>query len=129
MEFKDILRQLREEKGISGKKLSATLQFSPNLVYAWERGRAQPNIETLIELSNFFDVSVDYLVGKADEETTGATFQCQTAQSTNVATMGATLSEKETELLQAFNALGIFEQDSILVQIKALAEKKQAIKK
>ena len=134
MIFCDIIRELRKEKGYTAVKLAEVVGYSKNIVYEWEKGRATPNFETLKQLADIFDVTVDYLIGRTDEfgatsPKTGATFQGQPAQSTNVATMGATLSEKETELLQAFNALGIFEQDSILVQIKALAEKKQAIKK
>ena len=128
------IKELRLEKEWTQKELAEKLGTNNKNIWAWENKIASPDIETLKQLAEIFDVTVDYLIGRTDEfgatsPKTGATFQGQTAQPNNVATMGATLTEKETELLQAFNALGIFEQDSILVQIKALAEKKQAIKK
>ena len=125
--FGNILRQFRKERGLTQEELAEKMGLKYYNIGDWERGKCEPCVSDLKQLAEIFDVTVDYLVGRTDEF--GATFLGQTAQSTNVATMGATLSEKETELLQAFNALGIFEQDSILVQIKALAEKKQAIKK
>lgn len=33
----------------------------------WERGEAEPTLSTLIKLADYFDVSLDYLAGRADE--------------------------------------------------------------
>ena len=118
MEFKDILKQLREEKSVSGKKLSVELQFSPNLVYAWEKGRAQPNIETLIKLAEYFDVSVDYLIGATDDFNTTAP-----------AKSAPGLSKREEELLKAFDCLDVYQQDFFFNQITATARENTLIKK
>ena len=35
-------------------------------IYTYEKGRSEPNIDGLIALADFFDVSIDYLVGRTD---------------------------------------------------------------
>lgn len=57
------LKQLRISKNLSQKELAKILNTSNSSVCDWECGRAQPDIETLIEMSKYFDVSVDYLLG------------------------------------------------------------------
>lgn len=44
--------------------LAEHLKVSKSTVSGWEVGRNQPNYDTLIELSIFFGVSVDYLIGR-----------------------------------------------------------------
>lgn len=133
----EYLKFNREQANKSVYDIENDLGISHQNQYNWEKGAREPSIMQCVKLADYYGITLNELIGLADEPRNtvsncipnGSTFLGQTAQSTNVATMGATLTEKETELLQAFNALGIFEQDSILVQIKALAEKKQAIKK
>lgn len=44
--------------------LAEHLKVSKSTISGWEVGRNQPNYDTLIELSIFFGVSVDYLIGR-----------------------------------------------------------------
>ena len=64
--FKVILKDLRNEKKITQKELASIINVSNYCIYNWERGRSEPSILDLINLSNFFEVSIDYLVGKTD---------------------------------------------------------------
>lgn len=64
MEFKDRLKELREETGTSQQTLAKTLNMSKMAISHWESGHSEPSINQLIKLSDFFDVTVDYLVGK-----------------------------------------------------------------
>ena len=61
------LKELRLEKGLTQKELSARLNLSPNSVCEWEKGRCEPNIDTLKKLSNIFNCSIDYLAGTSDD--------------------------------------------------------------
>ena len=63
MKFKDRLRELRIEKNISQQQLGNVVKMA---VSHWESGHSEPSIAQLIILSDFFDVSVDYLIGKTD---------------------------------------------------------------
>ena len=64
--FKDRLRELRIEKGISQSQLGKVVNTSKMAVSHWESGHSEPSILQLVVLSNFFDVTVDYLIGKTD---------------------------------------------------------------
>ena len=67
MSFAKILTDLRKEKNMSAKNLAALLGFSNNVIYEWEHGRCEPNIDSLKKLSKIFDVSIDYLLGASSE--------------------------------------------------------------
>ncbi len=64
MEFKDRLKELRIEKGCSQQDIGNFLCTTKMCVSHWERGNSEPSISQLIAISEFFGVSVDYLVGK-----------------------------------------------------------------
>ncbi len=57
------LKELREKSRISQKELADYLGISQNAVSLYEIGKREPNIKTLIKLSDYFNVSVDYLLG------------------------------------------------------------------
>jgi transcriptional regulator with XRE-family HTH domain len=61
------IQELRKENGVSQKKLADSLGMSQGNLCDWEKGRSQPDIAMLIALSNFFDVSIDYIVGRSDD--------------------------------------------------------------
>ena len=63
MEFKDIIKKLREEKGLSQESLADKLFVTRQAVSRWEMGDTTPNIETLKMLSKYFDVSINTLLG------------------------------------------------------------------
>ena len=66
MEFKDRLRELRKEKGVFQQDIAALVGTSKMAVSHWEKGHSEPSIAQLIVLSDFFGVSVDFLIGKKD---------------------------------------------------------------
>ena len=66
MKFGDVLRELLEEQDLSQKQLAEILNTTNSSICDWESGRAEPNIEMLIRISEFFGVSVDYLLGLED---------------------------------------------------------------
>lgn len=67
MEFKDKLKKLREEKGISQYKLASDLFVSRSSVARWENGIGLPSEDAKERLSKYFDVSMDYLNEQEDE--------------------------------------------------------------
>lgn len=66
--FKERLKELRKIRGITQSELSKTLNVSQQTIGSWEVGRAEPNTEMLNRLAEFFNVSVDYLLGNKLEE-------------------------------------------------------------
>lgn len=57
------LKKLRQEKCFSQQKLADALHISQQSIYKYENGIAIPNLETLIKMADFFETSVDYLIG------------------------------------------------------------------
>lgn len=64
--FKEILKNLRKEKCITQKKLAKELTISEDTIYNWEKGRSEPSIDDLIKISTFFNITIDFLVGKVE---------------------------------------------------------------
>ena len=57
------IRRLRKEKGITQEALADMLHISPQSISKWERGDAYPDISMLSPLANYFDVTIDSLLG------------------------------------------------------------------
>lgn len=66
--FLEKLKELRGQRNISQKELSDYLKITPQAISKWETGQAQPDNNFLIDLSDYFHVSIDYLLGKSDIE-------------------------------------------------------------
>ena len=63
METKDILLQLRTQKGLTQEQLAEQVFVTRQAVSRWETGETTPNTETLKLLSKLFDVSINTLLG------------------------------------------------------------------
>lgn len=64
--FKDILKMLRQEANVGQVELAKAIGVSNGIISLWESGKREPTMSSLISLSNYFKVSLDYLVGKED---------------------------------------------------------------
>ncbi len=63
METKDVIQSLRTKKGISQDALAQAVYVTRQAVSRWETGETVPNTETLKLLSQFFQVSINTLLG------------------------------------------------------------------
>lgn len=59
------LKELRKEKGISQQVVANLFKVTRPCVCYWETGKRVPDYQTLIALSDFYNVTVDYIVGKS----------------------------------------------------------------
>ena len=64
MEFR--LKKLRKMKKISQLKLAMDLNINQNSISRYENMERQADYETLIRFADYFDVSIDYLLGRTD---------------------------------------------------------------
>ena len=64
------IKQLRKKKGISQSELAELIGVKNNTVSTWERGTRKPDFEALNLLSNYFEVSFEYILGSSDKEET-----------------------------------------------------------
>lgn len=66
MEFGERLKQLRREKNITQAVLADDLELSRSLVGMYERGERGPSFEAADKLADYFNVSLNYLMGYTD---------------------------------------------------------------
>ena len=64
----DRIKQLRKKKGVSQSELAEAIGVKTNTVSTWERGTRKPDVEALNLLSEYFEVSFEYLLGNSDKE-------------------------------------------------------------
>lgn len=64
--FNERLKQLRKERNLTQYDLAELLGFSRGQIGNYEQGTREPDQNTLLKISDFFNVSVDYLLGKTD---------------------------------------------------------------
>ena len=60
------LKEIRRSKGISQLKLAMDLNMSQNTISRYETGEREPGINELIKIADYFNVSVDYLLGRTN---------------------------------------------------------------
>jgi transcriptional regulator with XRE-family HTH domain len=66
--FAERLKELRLQKGVSQRKLGETLGVVNQTVSFWETGSREPDLDMLVKIAKYFEVSTDYLVGIIDYE-------------------------------------------------------------
>lgn len=106
------IKELREEKNLSQEAVAIAVQTSQRNIGRWENEENEPTCSFLIKLSKFFNVSIDYLVGNSDEFG-------------YINVNGTPMSTLETELLYNFKQLDLFQQETVLTQVKALTKVKR----
>lgn len=63
------LKELRKSRKISQLKLTLDLNMNQNSISRYENGAREADYSTLIKFADYFDVSIDYLLGRTDNPT------------------------------------------------------------
>ena len=64
------LKELRVKKGLSQLRLATDLNTTQNTISRYETGEREPGIDELIKIADYFNVSVDYLIGRTENPKT-----------------------------------------------------------
>ena len=64
--FVERFSELREGRGITYSALANELDVSLRALKYYNSGEREPSMSVLIALADYFDVSLDYLVGRSD---------------------------------------------------------------
>ncbi|MBQ7284334.1 MAG: helix-turn-helix transcriptional regulator [Oscillospiraceae bacterium] len=106
--FGDIIKKLRETNNISQKQLAQILNVSTSAVGKWEgKGNVIPSAEFLIEIADYFNVSVDFLLRGTSQN-------------------NEKLSAIDFEFISLFSQLSDAEQKIVLAEIKGILSERQA---
>lgn len=96
------LRELRKEKGMTAKQLADILKTTDSTVVRWEKSKQNISIDILKELSNIYNVSIDYIL-------------CLTDNRKNIQ-----LEEEEKQLLDNYRELDTKSKTIVQEQINTL---------
>lgn len=58
------IQALREERGIKQAALATAINVAPNSISYYEKGRSVPSLDLAVQIANFFEVSLDSLLGR-----------------------------------------------------------------
>ncbi len=64
--FQEKLLELRKTSHLTQREMAEKLDITQPSYIRYENGTSQPTLETLVKIADIFDVSVDYLLGRAD---------------------------------------------------------------
>ena len=101
------LKSLRQEKNVSQQKLADAVLVSQQSINKYENHNVEPDIEILIRLANYFDTSVDYLIGNTNIKKK----ICSDMDLNSI-------TPEERELIINYRVLNRSEKDSILFVVK-----------
>jgi len=66
--YTDRIKELRKEKKLTQAQLAIELGLSsPSRLRMWESGASEPSIDMLVQIAEYFQVSVDYLISRTNE--------------------------------------------------------------
>ena len=66
MEFKDRLKELRTDRGLSQMQLAKVLNLSQSAVAKWELGKTEPTASAIIAIAKYFNETTDFILGVTD---------------------------------------------------------------
>lgn len=106
------LKTLREKNHLSQQKLASIINVSQQSIYKYENGLAEPDFKTLIDLADYFETSVDYLIGNTNI--------CRKYEHLN----DEKLSDIELEMIKEFRKLPTDLKDILIIYAKKYNTKK-----
>ncbi len=65
--FAERIKMLRKEKGITQVELAEAMGLSKGTIAMWEVGKREATFDTLCKLAEFFGKSIDYILGRSDD--------------------------------------------------------------
>lgn len=116
--FDERLKLLRKKHGYTQVSLAEILGVSKGTVAMWETGKRTPDFETLIKLSDLFDVRTDYILGKSNDASSAK------LSDDDIEQLGRwELESVYTDLMRLYLSLDSFGQKDVENLIKSEAQR------
>ena len=129
--FADRLRSLRKENNITQQELANKFFITKSAVSKYENGVNTPENKLLQELANYFNVSVDYLLGRSDNRKFTESFSPSDEQlQIKESLLNALIKEKnfnEKSLIKAFSIIEAFSKKGVNIDDISTDKINQAI--
>ena len=108
------IRELRKQHGITAKKLGEAINAAESTASFYETGKRAPDYDTLCSIADYFNVSVDYLLGREDSQ-----------KEKPADDVGEPMSPLDKELYDLLSTLSIEEKEMLLASIKAVKSRRE----
>lgn len=76
MNFGESLKELLNNRKITPKELASTLHYSLSTIYSWLNNETDIRLSKLINLANFFNCSIEFLIGRDDNNSVNTFAKC-----------------------------------------------------
>lgn len=117
METINRIFKLINSKGMSVNSFAVDCKINTMLFSHWKKGRQKPSIDALIKIADYFNVSIDYLVGRESAK--------QTIQNTNINNQTDDLKQ----FIQLWEQMDEFQKASVTGYAQGLINKDLTIQK
>ncbi len=107
------LKKLRIAFGLSQKGLAEVLGTNQQSVHRYENGSYKPNISTLIKLAEYFDTTIDFLVGRTSLNQTNLNQRVEVVEKYE-------LNCQESNIIDKYRGFSIAHQNLISTILEAL---------
>ncbi len=107
------LKLIRQKRNITQSKLATDLDIKQESISAYESGKSYPNTDTLIKLADYLNTSIDYLLGRTENDTP--------IQDLNI----KTLNPKTYKILNNFIMLNESKKDDVIWYSEAIRKREK----
>lgn len=125
MNFAQILDKTMKERNISNYEMSKKTGISDSLIGYWRKGERVPKADNLLNIANFLECSVDYLLGRTENsQTINGNNVVNTSNSgnnnTNNVSIGKASSEDISEITEMIKKLSLIERSKVILFIEEM---------
>ena len=100
--FIERLKKLRKKEKLTQKDIATFLNISQPAYQQFESGKKKMNLETMEKLADYFNVSIDYLLGKTDIPDRDLEIDIDNAIDNSVAYDGTPITDNDREIIKNF---------------------------
>lgn len=104
--FLDIFSQLKRERDINDRQFAIASNIPYSTVRGWTYQKKLPDLEGLVKIADYFEVSTDYLLGRSND--------------VGIIETNANLTQDQRELLSLYNKMSFQDKNQLLGFAKAL---------
>lgn len=123
--FGNVLKTLRTSNNIKQADLAKTIGVSASTIGMYEQGRREPDFDILQKIADYFNVSIDYLIGKAEKSDSRISEKDEKDIAKTMKKLKEQLSNNQGLLFDG----NILDEDTSRLLLEAIEQQERMIKK